>query len=74
MRAPSHKATSYQIPELATQLPCFETPPHRVGFHIPGFEHLVSPNGGCYGRVLAVLLREDLGPAVDAEVGDQSCS
>ncbi len=39
--------------------------------NISPVEHRIRPHGGLDRRVLAVLLHEDVGAAVDVEVGDQ---
>ncbi len=42
--------------------------PHRIPLQVARLEHRVRPHGGMDRRVLAVLLHEDLGGAVDVEV------
>ncbi len=46
--------------------------PHRVAVQVALIEHGIRPHGGVDRRVLAVLLHEDVGGAVDVEVGDHS--
>ena len=44
--------------------------PHRVAVEVALVEHGIRPHGGMDRRVLAVLLHEHVGGAVDVEVGD----
>ncbi len=44
--------------------------PHRVAVQVADLKHGVRPHGGLDRRVLAVLLYDDAGGAVDVEVGD----
>ena len=41
-----------------------------AALYIAGLQHGVGIHGGMDGRVLAVALHEDVGAAVDVEVGD----
>ena len=45
-------------------------PPNRVPVQVAFLKHRIRPHGGMDRRVVAVLLHEDLGGAVDVEVGD----
>ncbi len=42
---------------------------HRVSVQVASFKHRIRPHGGMDRRVLAVLLYDDVGAAVDVEVG-----
>ncbi len=44
--------------------------PNRVAVQVPLLKHGIGPHGGLDQRVLAVLLYEGVGGAVDVEVGD----
>ncbi len=44
-------------------------PPHRAAVQIPLLKHGIRPHGGVDRRVLAVLLHEHMGRAVDVEFG-----
>ena len=48
--------------------------PHRVAVQVALIEHGAGVHGGMYRRVLAVLLREDIGGAVDVDIGDHGFS
>ncbi len=47
-------------------------PPHRVPVQVALLQHGNRPHGGMDRRVLAVLLYEEVGGAVDVEVGGHS--
>ncbi len=44
-------------------------PPHRAAAQVALLEHGIRPHGCFHRRVLAVVLHEDVGAAVDVEVG-----
>ena len=44
--------------------------PHPVAVQVALLKHRIHPQGGMDRRVLAVLLHEEAGGAVDVEVGD----
>ncbi len=50
-----------------------DPPPHRVAVQIAHIKHGVRPHGGMDRRIGAVARHQDVGAAVDAEVGDHSC-
>ncbi len=44
-------------------------PPHRIPVQVATLKHGIRPHGGMDRRVLAVLLHEGLGAALDVQVG-----
>ncbi len=47
-------------------------PPRRIAVQVAGLKHGIRPHGGMDRRVLAVVLHEEVGGAVDVEGGDHS--
>ncbi len=45
--------------------------PHRAAVQVASFKRCIRPNGGMDRRILAVLLYDDVGGAVNVQVGDQ---
>ncbi len=64
-----HGAWGFSLPSVGIRWLNWEKPGRLPAVQIASLEHRIRPHGGMDGRVLAVLLHEDIGGAVDVEVG-----